>query len=152
MSGSGTKSMAVQSHFDHTSLVAQQLAIMFEAAFPDKFEEYRKAFAAGVWVLADPGPWLGRVVVYKLQLHLHVDKNDDGPTACFPSGLFQGGALKVPQMGAKFTYVYYCFHKPIEATFSTKDTNPATSVFFMQGNYITRSRHGHQMWRRLAMM
>lgn len=99
---SGKALHAVGTYYKLTSLLARQLAVLFKVAFPEKYDQYRKAFEAGVWIQADPGPWLGRVIVYKLQVALHIDRNDDGPTACFPSGFFTGGALKVPQMNAKF--------------------------------------------------
>lgn len=79
------------------------LAEMFEALFPEYYQRYRKAFDAGVWLRADPGPYLGRAAVYKMQVSLHKDTRDDGPCASFPSGLFHGGALQMPQMRSKFS-------------------------------------------------
>ena len=34
-----------------------QLAIMFEAAFPEVYAEYHEAFDAGVWLEEDQGPF-----------------------------------------------------------------------------------------------
>jgi hypothetical protein len=75
---------------------------MFSEFFPEEYEKYKEAFDAGVWIEQDPGPWLGRVIVYKLQVALHADKHDDGPTASFPAGYFEGGNMQVPQMRSLF--------------------------------------------------
>lgn len=99
---SGTAYIGVTAHYRLNALMAEMLAIMFEGVFPDIYRKYKSAFDAGVWIKTDPGPWLGRAIVYKLQLTLHVDANDVGPAASFPSGLFEGGALVIPQMLAKF--------------------------------------------------
>jgi hypothetical protein len=99
---SSTSAMWVASYYYLTAPVAHFLAALFEAFMPDVYEEYRKAFEAGVWVPGDPGPWLGRAIVYKLQGLLHKDTNDLGPSACFPVGFFDGGEMLVPQLGSKF--------------------------------------------------
>lgn len=74
---------------------------MFEAAFPEVYQDYRQAFEAGVWLKEDPGPFLGRAIIYKLQGKLHKDKKDVGPSVCFPTGAFSGGEMLVPQFGTK---------------------------------------------------
>ncbi|KAJ7861146.1 hypothetical protein B0H14DRAFT_2743132 [Mycena olivaceomarginata] len=66
--------LAVRYYYRATREVAIYLSCMFE---------YTKAFKAGVWEPADPGPWIGRAIVYKLQVSEHVDGLDDGPTASF---------------------------------------------------------------------
>lgn len=76
---------------------------MLKSVWPDYFELYTKGFEAGRWFHEDPGPFLGRAIIYKLQVHLHLDRNDAGPTACFPVGTWdKGGSLLIPQLGAKF--------------------------------------------------
>lgn len=75
---------------------------MFKAVWPGIYEEYQTAFDAGRWFEEDPGPFIGRAIVYKLQIDTHRDTNDGGPTACFPVGSFSGGELIVPQLEAKF--------------------------------------------------
>ena len=40
---------------------------MFEATFPDIYKEYKEAFEAGIWFQDDPGPFIGRAIIYKLQ-------------------------------------------------------------------------------------
>ena len=84
---------------------SQPLAIylqeMFRVAFPEYFENYAKAFQAGQWYAEDPGPWLGRAIVWKLQVDTHIDGLDDGPTAIFCCGDFEGGSLYVPDLKFK---------------------------------------------------
>ena len=79
----------------------QHVGNMFEATFPLSYGEYKKAFEAGVFVEKDPGPWLGRAIVYKLDGSLHRDKKDFGPAACIPCG-FSGGQMLVPELKVKF--------------------------------------------------
>jgi len=74
---------------------------MFEAAFPQYYAKYREAFDAGVWFTNDPGPFLGRSIIYKLQGKLHKDSKDLGPSACFPVGSFKGGEMLIPQFQTK---------------------------------------------------
>jgi hypothetical protein len=74
---------------------------MFQVGFPDIYEKYREAFEAGVWVEGDPGPFLGRAIIYKLQGRLHKDRKDLGPSACFLTGAFDGGEMLVPQFRTK---------------------------------------------------
>ncbi|KAH9917120.1 uncharacterized protein BXZ73DRAFT_6435, partial [Epithele typhae] len=83
------------------------LAGLFEVSFPEVFEQYQDAFLAGAWFEAnDPGPWLNRAVVWKLDVGLHYDGGDGGPTVTFPVGFFIGGHMQVPQLGnAVFEYL-----------------------------------------------
>jgi hypothetical protein len=75
---------------------------MFQAVFPEWYEKYKEAFAAGVWLQNDPGPFLGRAVIYKLQGKVHKDRHDMGPSASFGVGKYSGGEMLFPQLGAKF--------------------------------------------------
>lgn len=72
-----------------------------KAALPEWYALYRKAFDAGAWFQKDPGPFLARAIIYKLQGRLHKDKRDTGPSISFPVGDFTGGEMLVPQLGAK---------------------------------------------------
>jgi len=47
--------------------VARTVALAFKTVFPDWYNIYEEAFEAGVWFADDPGPFLGRAIVYKLQ-------------------------------------------------------------------------------------
>ncbi|KAK6996078.1 hypothetical protein R3P38DRAFT_3371249 [Favolaschia claudopus] len=58
-------------------------------AFPQYYLKYCAAFKAGVC----PGPWIDRAIVYKLRVMEHVDGVDDGPTASFCVGDFEGGEM-----------------------------------------------------------
>jgi len=90
--------------------LAKRLSQIFETLMPDCYQRYKTAFDAGKWVVDDPGPWIGRVIVYKLQVSLHKDKNDGGPVASFPVGFFSGGEMLIPQLKAKLLYVtFYLF-------------------------------------------
>jgi hypothetical protein len=82
--------------------VALLLAVIFKELFPEDYKEHKKAFDAGVWFEEDPGPWLGRAIIYKLDGLIHIDRNDRTPTVSFPCGLFVGGEMMIPQLEAKF--------------------------------------------------
>ena len=71
---------AVRTYYKATAEVAAWLSAIFKAAFPDEYEVYADAFKAGSWmgVEEDPGPFLMRVIVWKLSVHLHVDGGDGG--------------------------------------------------------------------------
>lgn len=94
-----------QAWYIATEDLAMQLANIFKVFMPEKYAEYSAAFAAGKWFKHDPGPFIGRTIVYKLQLYAHFDANEAGPTISFPSGYFEGGYMEVPQLGARFEYV-----------------------------------------------
>lgn len=85
--------------------MAVTLAQYFAVLFPIAYKKFSKAFEAGVWVKDDPGPWLGRALIYKLQGSLHIDDKDEGPTVSFPCGFFNGGEMIFPQLDVKFTSV-----------------------------------------------
>lgn len=93
---------AVDWYFQNTQCVARMLAAMFQVFFPEAYQEYKAAFDAGIWVQADPGPWLGRAIVHKLQVSMHYDRNDAGPTASFPVGQYTGGHMEVAELQARF--------------------------------------------------
>ncbi|KAM6502317.1 hypothetical protein JOM56_002294, partial [Amanita muscaria] len=103
--------IAINNYFEASSPVAITLAQYFAVLFPEAYERFKKAFAAGIWVKDDPGPWLGRALIYKLQGCLHVDDKDEGPTVSFPCGFYQGGEMIIPDFDAKFTYSpgHVCF-------------------------------------------
>ena len=92
---------AVKKYFTDTQRTSARLAGMFRAAFPDYYEKYEEAFRAGRWAEEDRGPWIGRAIVWKLQVGLHRDALDEGPAACFPCGSYKGGQLCLPDLDAK---------------------------------------------------
>lgn len=103
MTKSGDALGAIASYYKNTSEVVGLLENMFAAVFPESYPKYKVAFEAGRWLGQDPGPWLGRAIVYKLDGALHTDRKDFGPAACVPCGHFTGGQMLVPQFKGKFT-------------------------------------------------
>ncbi|KAJ7790590.1 hypothetical protein B0H14DRAFT_2939020 [Mycena olivaceomarginata] len=88
--------LAVNYYYRFTERVAIYLQCAFAEAFPTYYAKYIRIQS---W-----GPWLGRAIVYKLQVGEHVDGLDDGPTACFCVGNFDGGPMYLPDIGMKLSY------------------------------------------------
>ena len=99
--GTGKGAFAVRHYFSESQPLAQEVQHRFEVAFPDYFARYSTAFQAGRWNEDDPGPFLGRAIVWKLQVHAHQDGLDEGPAAIFTCGDFEGGELYFPDIGLK---------------------------------------------------
>lgn len=97
--------LAVGWYMQRTAKLAMALKEMFRVAYPDDFEIYEEAFEAGVWEAADPGPWLGRAIVWKLNVLPHRDGLDGGPTAIFCLGRFSGGEAYLTDLKVKLWYV-----------------------------------------------
>jgi hypothetical protein len=76
-----------------TKPIEKSITTMFKVSFPEWYEKYRKAFEPGVWLREDPGPFLGRAIIYKLQGRLHKDANSLGPSASFGVGDYTGGEM-----------------------------------------------------------
>lgn len=97
----------VERYYKVSRPFAIRLSIMFKHAFPEYWAQYRQAFQAGRWyrIKDDPGPFIGRAIVYKLQVLPHRDGLDGGPAAIFPVGRFKGGELYLPDLDAKLQYV-----------------------------------------------
>ena len=108
---SSTSIASTGSYYFLTKSIAQTFSEMFQAAFPEWYEKYSVAFAAGVWFREDPAPFLGRAIIYKLQGRLHKDHHDLGPSASFAVGNYSGGEMLFPQLGAKFVQVLPIFKK-----------------------------------------
>jgi hypothetical protein len=89
---------------------------MFKVSWPEDYEKYRKAFEAGVWVEDDPGPWLGRAIVWKLQVLPHRDGLDGGPTAIFCLGRFSGGECYLPDLHIKLRCVSKLMTLPVHSS------------------------------------
>lgn len=68
---------------------------------PDAYAEHDEIFQAGKFFHNDPGPFLGRAVMWKLQMKLHKDLGDKGWTISFPVGSFTGGHFLIPQLDLK---------------------------------------------------
>jgi hypothetical protein len=98
---SGIAAQAARTFFKSTSLMGKYLGVVFKRLFPAIHGVYTKAFAEGVWEEADPGPFLGHAIVYKLQVGLHQDSNEEGPFVSFPCGKYTGGNMLIPQLKIK---------------------------------------------------
>ncbi|KAJ7812879.1 hypothetical protein B0H14DRAFT_2855792 [Mycena olivaceomarginata] len=143
--------LAVRYYYRATQEVAIYLSCMFEVAF----------MRTGVWEPADPGPWIGRAIVYKLQVSEHVDGLDDGPTASFCVGDFEGGPMYLPDIGMKLSYrqgdilifmsglLYHCVGKwsPGKGT-SPEGITPGriSHIFFSPQNSITQLEGKPEGW------
>lgn len=105
-------SLGVKKYYQLSGQAVQYLAACFKVAFPEYYKKYEVAFAVGQWSKSDPGPWIGQVIVWKLQVHAHEDGLDDGPTCAFPLGSFTGGRLYLPDLDLRFRYMedfYFLF-------------------------------------------
>jgi hypothetical protein len=51
--------------------MVEHLDLMFKVSFPIQYQEYQVAFDVGQFVRNNPGPWLGMVIVHKVQVLLH---------------------------------------------------------------------------------
>ncbi|KAF9486607.1 hypothetical protein BDN71DRAFT_1358125, partial [Pleurotus eryngii] len=88
-----------------TLLLSLHLGVSFEVYLPVEAAYYQKAFKAGTaFPYDDFGPFLGRALLWKMQLELHADKKDVGPSISFPTGRFSKGHLIIPELGAKLRY------------------------------------------------
>lgn len=98
-----TAAMHIDHYYNISRPFALRLSLMFKHSFPEYWRQYERAFAAGRWyrVYDDPGPFVGRAIVYKLQVLPHRDGLDGGPAVIFPVGRFSGGELYLPDMKAK---------------------------------------------------
>jgi hypothetical protein len=138
-SASNEARLAIEHYYEASSPVAMMLATYFKKLFPAAYEKSAKAFDAGVWVEGDPGPWLGRALIYKLQGSLHVDDKDEGPTVSFPCGHFSGGEMITPQLDAKFRWLSPLFFGSSLTNFSYKAGHicffESTDVFHCVANF-----------------
>lgn len=93
---------ATRAYYEATKEIAGLLGLVVKTLLPEQYEKYQEAFEAGVWFAdEDPGPFLGRAVLWKLQLRMHKDKADAGFSISVPFGAFTGGYMIIPQLHAK---------------------------------------------------
>ncbi|KAJ8694407.1 hypothetical protein PTI98_009331 [Pleurotus ostreatus] len=96
---------ATRAYYTATKEIAGLLGLVVKTLLPEQYEKYQEAFEAGVWFAdEDPGPFLGRAVVWKLQLRMHKDKADAGFSISIPFGAYTGGYMIIPQLHAKLSY------------------------------------------------
>jgi len=101
--GTGERDAAVKSFLSRTKETVQFISTFFARAFPAHHELFTAAFNAGVYDTRDPGPFLGRALVWKLHVDPHVDKGDNGPAVIFNFGNYTGGELYLPDLNLKLT-------------------------------------------------
>ncbi|KAF9486633.1 hypothetical protein BDN71DRAFT_1437447, partial [Pleurotus eryngii] len=59
---------ATRAYYEATKEIAGLLSLVVKTLLPEQYEKYQEAFEAGVWFAdEDPGPFLGRAVIWKLQ-------------------------------------------------------------------------------------
>ena len=125
--------MAVKRYFEGSRPVAVYLSACFQVAFPDHYRKYKKAFDAGIWMAEDPGPWLGRAIIWKLPIETHMDGLDDGPTAIFNVGNYTGGDLYLPDLKIKLECVQYHSRQQSTDQMCCTRYNPGSLVIFLSG-------------------
>ncbi|KAJ7201413.1 hypothetical protein GGX14DRAFT_371243, partial [Mycena pura] len=97
MTGNPMQVKAVTHYFKVTNDYALVVGERFRGIFPDWHERYSKAFQAGCSLPGDdPGPFIGRAVIWKVQVLVHLDGLDAGPVATTPEGSFRGGGFIFP--------------------------------------------------------
>ncbi|KAJ7809628.1 hypothetical protein B0H14DRAFT_2524617 [Mycena olivaceomarginata] len=95
--GTAAQSKAVVHYFQVTYEFALVVSERFRGVFPDYHARYLKAFKAGCHLpLDDPGPFIGRAIVWKLQVRAHLDGLEAGPVGTTPEGGFGRGGLVFP--------------------------------------------------------
>ncbi|KAJ6497590.1 hypothetical protein C8R45DRAFT_1211451 [Mycena sanguinolenta] len=144
ISDKGPKATANRTYMHLTREVAVYLGMLFLALFPEFYYKFETAFKAGVWLHEDPGPWLARAVVYKLQLDIHRDGQDGGPTASFPCGYFKGGAMVFTDLAAKLAYHsgHVCLSLSANLYHATEQWVPVPCPPEVQAQQITPGRVG----------
>ncbi|KAJ3804585.1 hypothetical protein F5876DRAFT_82921 [Lentinula aff. lateritia] len=87
--------MAIQHWYKVTLESGNLLSSVFKQEWPDKWEEAMKYFKAGKWQAANPGPWVGKAIVYKLTSSIRPDKEDaeEYHIVTVPVGHFVGGHI-----------------------------------------------------------
>lgn len=99
--------MAVEWWYAATKELSVHLSAIFKAAFPEEYIQYKSAFDAGNWFTDDPGPWLGRAIIWKMQVRSHRDGLDGGPSIIFNMGRYTGGHLYLTDLKLKFRFAIY---------------------------------------------
>lgn len=82
-----------------------RLDAIMEREFPIQYPIFRKAHLAGRWTEVDPGPHLGRVIIWKLPSEIHLDDSDSLPTIIYVlSGNYVGGYFDALDLHTRFLY------------------------------------------------
>lgn len=100
--GTSKGTMALNTYYHRTDAFARLVNLCCKVFYPKYHLQYEQAFAAGKTNLFDPGPFLGRVLVWGLPVGNHRDGGDTHPTLTSPNGHFKGGPLYLPDLRLKF--------------------------------------------------
>ncbi|TEB23576.1 hypothetical protein FA13DRAFT_1715255 [Coprinellus micaceus] len=102
----GTSALAYRGWLIATMDLSIEVKVRFKHAFPTWYHNYLQAYQAGrFWPPeVDPGPFLGRALVWKVQVLPHRDAKDKGPSGMFNCGYYSGGALFFPDLWLKLAY------------------------------------------------
>ncbi|KAJ7227036.1 hypothetical protein GGX14DRAFT_310934, partial [Mycena pura] len=91
-------------YFRRTDSFDQLVGLCCKVFYPVAHREHREAFEAGKREDLDPGPFLGRVIVWGLPVGIHRDGLDKLPTLTTDNGFFSGGDMPLPDFRCKFRY------------------------------------------------
>lgn len=101
IAGNSTQLQAFCSWINANQVLHAHLREIVQVLLPDTYAEYDAIFNAGKVFDNDSAPFLGKAIMYKLQLKLHKDLGDRGWTISLPVGSFTGGHLIIPQLELK---------------------------------------------------
>ena len=85
-----------------TDSFAQLVGLCCKVFYPVAHREHWNTFEAGKMEDLDPGPFLGRVIVWGLPVGIHGDGLDRRPTLTTDSSFFTGGDMPLPDFRCKF--------------------------------------------------
>ncbi|KAJ3502980.1 hypothetical protein NMY22_g18409 [Coprinellus aureogranulatus] len=158
--------LATSNYYFASQATNLEVSHRFELAYPEEFAQYTQAFNAGVVNLFDNGPFLGRALVWKMQVGVHRDGLDQGPAAIFPCGYYTGGYLYIPDLKLKLAYrprdlpIFLAGHlyhaldewKPSPAP-RKKGVTPgrASTVLFFPANSYRRLKGKPKFWSVMTM-
>jgi hypothetical protein len=97
----------VEGYMMGTKEAACYLSKLYKAVYPEGWLRNQAAFEAGHWYRDDPGPWLARAIVWKLQVKTHADDKDGSPAICFSTNNTCQSPMVLPQIGAILASVLY---------------------------------------------
>ncbi|KAL0565144.1 hypothetical protein V5O48_016887 [Marasmius crinis-equi] len=101
LSGSGHSIIASQNFYRANQCLEECVENTIKVFFEDQHKVFTGAREAARLAGNKGGCFIGRAMVFKLQLFLHCDEGDDGVSASFPAGRFKGGCMIIPQFKAK---------------------------------------------------
>ncbi|KAK7433512.1 hypothetical protein VKT23_015167 [Stygiomarasmius scandens] len=96
--------IAIETWYESSVEVNDFLGAIFKKEFPEEYPRFLKAHKAARWRKSDPGPYVGKVVIWKLSGSPHIDQGDPCPTATFGLGCFEGGNMEILDIGVKLAY------------------------------------------------